>query len=146
MHVGYALVNFRFRTCGFTRVAPDRFALWTRCLFKESFCCCRWADFLPANENPVCNYRKWLSVNYWKWLSVFTQLLPWNFGQRAARCLGIGKPLVGGIPSDTCSAYRLCGVATKPPLQTFVFDRQKKITGLSKTDKTIVTLMTQLWD
>ena len=83
--------------------------------------------FLPLNGSPILQLQKWLTVNYWKWLSVFTQLLPWNFGQRAARCLGISKPLVGGIPSDTCSAYRLCGVATKPPLQTFVFDWQKKI-------------------
>ena len=65
MHVGYALVNFRFRTGGFTRVAPDRFALRNLRLFKELFVgCCVEADFLPANENPVCNYRKWLSVNY----------------------------------------------------------------------------------
>ena len=48
------------------------------------------------------------------------------WAEGGSRCLGVSKPLVGGIPSDTCSAYRLCGVATKPPLQTFVFDRQKK--------------------
>jgi len=57
------------------------------------------------NGPPILQIKEWLSVNYWKWLSVFPQLLPpWNLGQRAARGLGISKPLVGRIiPSDTCS-------------------------------------------
>ena len=127
MHVGYALVNFRFRTCGFTRVAPDRFALWTRYLFKEIFCLLlslsrfffRWTKircaitgngYLLITEMAIC----------------FHSITAMGLLRRTAYNLGASKPLVGEIPSDTCSAFRLCGVATKPPLQTFVFNRKNK--------------------
>ena len=58
---------------------------------------------------------------------LFTKLLPWHFLAEDELQSWASSSLAGGIPSDTCSACRLCGVATKPPFQTFVFNRQKKI-------------------
>ena len=76
MKSGYALVNFRFRTCGFTRVAPDRFNS------QDDLTCSKVvvvASCLFQNFPGVTYFQEiWLD-NFGYLLSAFTQLLPWRF-------------------------------------------------------------------
>ena len=119
--IGYALVKFPLWTWGIYSSRTVRFNSSRRFdLLKEFF-----LSLLIRVVFGIDLQSDW-TISVICYL-LFTQLLPWHFLAEDELQSWASNSLAGGIPSDTCSACRLCGVATKPPLQTFVFNRQKKI-------------------
>jgi hypothetical protein len=145
MHVGYALVNFRFRTCGFTRVAPDRFALWTGCLVKELFvgCCVepiffRWTKIrcaITGNGYLLITENGYLfSLNY-------------RHGAFCGGRLAILELASLWQEESLRIPVQHSGYVVSPPnLPSRPSSSIGRIKRVLKTDKTIVAMMTQLWD
>ena len=126
--IGYALVKFPLWTWGIYSSRTVRFnSSRLSDLLKELFL----PFFEVVGVAPKFCWRYTFKRSDWT-ISVicylfFTQLLQWHFLAEDELQSWASNSLAGGIPSDICSACRWCGVSTKPPFQTFVFNWQKKI-------------------
>ena len=124
MKSGYALVKFPLWAWGFRPVAPIALTLKTIWLARKLLLLLRVFSkiFLALH---IFKRSDWTIL-------VICYLLSLNYCHGALLAEGdlqswASKSLAGRILSDTRSAFRWCGVATKLPFQTFVFNRQKKI-------------------
>ena len=124
MKSGYALVKFPLWAWGFRPVAPIALTLKTIWLARKLLLLLRvFSKIFLALQ--VFKRSDWTIL-------VICYLLSLNYCHGALLAEGdlqswASKSLVGRTHSDTRSAFRWCGVATKLSLQTFVFNWQKKI-------------------